>query len=121
VGLVTRNVATLVDPPRVVRPEFHSFSPEETARFLAGLRGHRLEALYATALALGLRWADIDLERKTLRVRYALQWLRGDQPQLVAPKTRQSKRTLPLPALVIAQLKPHRVRQLEERLKAGEE
>lgn len=45
---------------------------------------------------LGLRWSDVDLEKQTLRVRTALQWLRGDEPKLVEPKTRQSRRTLPV-------------------------
>lgn len=128
-GLVTRNVATLVDPPRVIRPEFRCLSPEEAGQFLRAVRGDRLEALYATTLALGLRqgevlglrWADVDLDKRTLRVRTALQWLRGDAPKLVEPKTRQSRRTLPLPGMIIDHLRAHRVRQLEDRLKAGDQ
>jgi len=63
---------------------------------------------------LGLRWSDVDLEKRTLRVRTALQWLRGDEPKLVEPKTRQSRRTLPLPAMIIDQLRAHCVRQEED-------
>ena len=128
-GLVTRNVATLVDPPRVIRPEFRCLSPVEAGQFLQAIRGDRLEALYAMTLALGLRqgevlglhWADVDLEQRTLRVRAALQWLRGDEPKLVEPKTRQSRRTLPLPTMVIEQLLAHRIRQEEDRQRAGDQ
>ena len=70
---------------------------------------------------LGLRWADVDLDKRTLRVRTALQWLRSDEPKLVEPKTRQSRRTLPLPTMVVEQLKAHRLRQDADRIKAGEQ
>ncbi len=46
--------------------------------------------------------------------------IRGEPPRLVEPKTRQSRRTLPLPAVLAAQLRAHRPRQREERLRAGE-
>jgi integrase len=71
-GLVARNVATLVDPPRVVQAEIRPLDPDEARRFLAAVRGDRLEALYAVALALGLRWQDIDLDAGVLHVRVAL-------------------------------------------------
>jgi integrase len=45
-------------------------TPDEARTFLQAVRGDRLEALYAVALAvglrqgeaLGLRWQDVDLE-----------------------------------------------------------
>ena len=66
-GLVSRNVATLVDPPRIERKEMATLTPEQAPQFLAAVRGDRLEALYTVALslglrqgeALGLRWQDI--------------------------------------------------------------
>ncbi len=70
--------------------------------------------------ALGLRWQDVDLETGVLNVRVALQRVRGDKPRLVEPKTRQSRRTLPLPPTVVAQLRAHRARQLADHLRAGE-
>ena len=127
-GLVSRNVATLIDPPRVERPEMLAFTPEQAARFLAGVRGDRLEALYTVALslglrqgeALGLRWQDVDLESGALRVAVALVKINGQPPRLAEPKTARSRRALPLPAPLIAQLRAHRTRQREERLLAGE-
>lgn len=126
-GLVARNVATLVDPPRSQRHDIRPLTPEQAGQFLTAARGDRLEALYAVAVSvglrqgeiLGLRWEDVDLDAGVLRVRVALQRLDG-KPQLVEPKTRQSRRTLPLPAVVVRQLHAHRTRQREERLLAGE-
>ena len=125
-GLVSRNVAKLVDPPRVPRREVHPFDPEEAAAFIAAIRGDRLEALYVTALGTGLRqgellglaWRDLDLDAGTLRVRQALQRNRSGLV-LVEPKSASSHRTVALPAIVVDGLRRHRVRQLEERLAAG--
>ena len=50
----------------------------------------------------------------------ALVAVRGT-PRLAPPKTENSRRTLPLPAALVPILKAHRARQLEERLKAGDE
>jgi integrase len=122
--LVIRNVASLVDPPRVRRAEVQPLTVEEAARLLDAVRDDRLFALYAVALgvglrrgeALGLRWSDIDFENDTLRVSVSLQRLDGEL-QLTDPKTARSKRTIPLPACVEA-LTEHRQRQKQEEVVA---
>ena len=126
-GQVSRNVVILTDSPRMVRLEMQTLTPTQAHAFLDSVKGERLEGLYAVALAmglrqgeaLGLRWQDVDLDGGTLHVRVALQRVRGDQPRLVEPKTRQSRRSLPMPPAVTAQLRAHRTRQTEERLVAG--
>ena len=73
------------------------YHPEETRKFLGVASGHRLHALYAVALALGLRqgealalkWADLDFEAGTVAVKFALQRIDG-RLQLVEPKTERS-------------------------------
>ncbi|MBF6613856.1 MAG: site-specific integrase, partial [Chloroflexi bacterium] len=126
-SLVPRNVAQLVDAPRSLRYEMRSLTPEEARVFLTTVRGDRLEALYSVAIALGLRqgealglrWEDVDMDKCTLRVRYALQRIDG-KPQLVEPKTQKSRRTIFMPQVTVNALRTHRIRQLEERLAAGE-
>lgn len=125
-GLVSRNVAKLVDPPRVQHPEIKPLTPEESRIFLGTAVGHRLEALYIVAICLGLRqgevlglhWQDIDLEKGTLFVRHSLQRIDG-KLQLIEPKTARSRRTIALPSLAIRALRKHRVWQMEERLAKG--
>lgn len=125
-GLVARNVATLVEPPRVQRKEVQPMTPEQARTLLEAMRGERLEALYTLALTtglrrgelLGLRWQDVDLDRGTLRVANTLQRIEG-RPQLVAPKTDRSRRSLTLPRSAVAALRSQRTRQLEDRLVAG--
>jgi integrase len=125
-GLVAQNVATLVDPPKPVRHEPNFLTGEQARRFLAANEGDRLEALYAVAVALGLRqaeilglrWQDVDFEAGTLAVRRQLQRLNG-RLQLVDLKTRQSHRTVAVPASVMEKLRAHRARQAAERAALG--
>lgn len=121
-GLIARNPAAQVDGPKVERFEISPLTPDEARRFLAAVRGDRLEALYSVALtmglrqgeALGLRWQDVDLDMGYLRINKQLQRING-QFQLVEPKTSRSRRTLALPASIVVGLRDHLRRQLEER------
>jgi integrase len=56
---VTRNVAVLVDPPRVEKHTIVVLTPEQGQRLLTTAAGHRLEALYTVALLLGLREGEV--------------------------------------------------------------
>ena len=99
--VVPRNVAKLVDKPKVERKPINPLTPDEARKFLAAIRGHRLEALFTVALALGLRqgealglrWQDVDFVAGTLRVSNQLQRING-RLTLVPPKTAKSRRTL---------------------------
>lgn len=126
-GLAPRNVAALTDPPRIEREEVAVWTPDEARAFLKDIRGHRLEALYTVALAiglrqgeaLGLRWSDVDLDAGVVRVRVQLQFI-DKKFRLVEPKTAQSRRTISLPPFAVTALREHRARQLQDRLLAGE-
>lgn len=125
-NLVARNVATLVDPPKVERPEIRPMFPDEAKKFLKAIQGDRLEALFSVALAmglrqgeaLGLRWQDIDFDSKVIRVRNSLQRI-DKKLTLTELKTKSSRRDLPLIDVVLNALKAHRSRQLEEKLSVG--
>jgi len=60
-GLVTRNVAAreFVDAPRVPAQEPRALSGDEVRRLLAACKGDRLEALFITAVATGLRQGEL--------------------------------------------------------------
>jgi integrase len=64
---------------------------------------------------LGLKWSDVDLETGTLSVKRSL----DVDGTLKTPKNAASRRTLKLTQRALEALKTHRVRQSEERLKAG--
>jgi integrase len=126
-GLVPRNVAAAVDPPRSRPPEITPLSPAEARALLEAAWGDRLEALYVLAVTtgmrqgeiLGLEWEDADLEEGTVRVRRTLTLARGG-PRLAEPKTKGSRRQVRLTAGAIEALGRHRERQGAERAAAGD-
>ncbi|MEU2508768.1 site-specific integrase [Streptomyces sp. NPDC007863] len=124
--LISRNVASLVEPPRPKARELSPWSLDETLDFLAASRRDPLYAAFVLAIAMGLRrgelvglrWADVDLDKRVLYVRQQTQRRRGvlyDDD----PKGRR-RRTVSLPAMCIAPLRWHRMRQNDQRAKAGE-
>lgn len=125
-GLLARNVAALVDSPRISRPKAHALSVEEARVLIDGARGKRFEGIYVLALTLGMRrgeilglaWTDLDLDNRVLRVNRAVQRLK-DGLKITDVKTERSRRSIALPDSVVRVLKERRLRQLEERLKAG--
>jgi integrase len=124
--LVSRNVATLTRAPAVEAFEPKPLTPDELARFLAAAKDDRLEALFVSAVwlgmregeLLGLRWQDIDVDGKMLTIARQLQWTneKPKRPVLTEPKTDRSHRRLPLPDPVVRSLIKHRTAQLEEKL-----
>jgi integrase len=127
-GLIPRNVATLVKVPRSARYEMHTLSPDEAKRFLSEVDEDRLAALYTLALHTGmrlgemlaLRWVDVDLAKSpALHVRATLRYVNADLYYFDPPKTERSRRRISLNSAVTEVLKRHRVAQLEERLAAG--
>lgn len=102
---------------------------EQVQRLLFGTSGSPEHALWTVLVttgirvgeALGLRWSDVDLERRTATIGRALQRLPNAGPTFVEPKTARSRRTVPLPLSACEVLIRHRGRQAEQRLLAGSE
>jgi integrase len=120
---VRRNVAALVKPPTGKgkgRPS-SSLTPEQATALLAAAEGTRLEAYLTLSLLTGirteearaLRWDHVDLDAGTVDVWRSVR-ASGDT------KTPKSRRTLALPQMAARALKDHKVKQAEDRLKAGE-
>ncbi|MGO9057358.1 MAG: tyrosine recombinase XerC [Candidatus Binataceae bacterium] len=125
-NLAARNVAKLVDTPKVERTEIKPFSPEQAREFVAAVRGKPWSAAYITALVLGLRegellglrWVDVDLEARSLRIVQTVQRTKAGRI-FARPKTERSRRTLALSESLVAVLRGHKARQAEQRLAAG--
>ena len=125
--LIPRNPAALATPPLVEKSEVQPFTPEQAIRFLQVAQGHRLEALFTVALAVGLRsgeasalqWTAVDLEAGEIHVRHTLQRKKAKGLVLVPPKSEKSRRTIHLPAVCVEALRAHLDRQQSERAWAG--
>ena len=126
-GLVSRNVAALVTQPQAATREMQTWSEEEAQRFLAVAAQSSHGPIWAMALStglrrgelLGLRWRDVDLDARVLQVRQTVGALRG-KAEIKPPKTKSSRREVPLPPPVVALLKEHKRWQNERRLALGE-
>lgn len=125
-GKINRNPAELATPGRASRREMQVWTAEQLRSFLDHVREDRLYAAWLTLATsglrrgelLGLRWQDADLEAGRLSIRRSLV-LVGGHPQVLDPKTRKSRRTVPIPAETVAALKAHRKTQVSERLALG--
>lgn len=128
-GMVARNVAAIANGVKIGGAEGRTLSVDQARTLLASVEGHRLEAAFSVALALGLRrgellgltWDDLVLDATPprLTVRHSLSRLPDRGLILDEPKTRQSRRTVHLPGPVAAGLREHRRRQAADQLHAG--
>lgn len=113
--MVANNAAQHVKPPRVPGHEIVALDEQQARTLQNAAVGEANEALYMVAVTMGcrrgeilaLRWQDIDLDKKTLRVRHTLQRQDG-KPVLSEPKSERSRRVLTMPEMLIGKLKQHR-------------
>jgi integrase len=125
-GLVARNVARLVKRPGVEHHEMASWTPGQASQFREHVREDRLVACWLLTLAglrrseiLGLRWSDVDLEAGTVSVAQGRVVVAGQGTVTGDPKSKRSRRALPMPTDVLSALRALKVRQAEERLALG--
>ena len=124
-GLIPRNAAAPVKPPRPTREEIRPLNREQVRALFEAAREDRLEALYVVAVTAGLRrgelqglkWEDLDLEGGTLQVRRTLSEPKGGYI-FEAPKSGKG-RNIRLTQRATVALTRHRKRQLEERIRLG--
>jgi len=126
-GLVARNVARLVKRPGVEHHEMASWTPEQAGQFREHVGDERLVACWLLTLAglrrsevLGLRWSDVDLDAGTVSVAQGRVVVAGQGTVTGDPKSKRSRRALPMPADVLAALRAFKVQQASERLAVGE-
>jgi integrase len=128
-GLIPRNPADAVRPPKATKKDIRPLTPQQVRRLLTEARGDLFEALYVVAVTAGLRqgellglmWEDVDLEYGVLQVRRTLQALgfpKGAPATLTEPKTPRSRRSIRFTTLAMEALKKHRKRQKQEQAAA---
>ena len=108
------NPTTGLEMPAVRSRRARIASPADAERLLDAL-DPRDRPLWATALYAGLRrgeltalrWSDVDLAAGTIRVQRGWDAVEGE----IAPKSREGRRTVPIPAVLRDHLLEHRMRQ----------
>lgn len=132
-GLVARNAAELADCPRGTVRESRSMTVAQVEALLSASAGMSpwLRAYVYTGIMcglrpgemLGLRWEDVDLEERVIRVRKSVKLITPPggtkRPAVEDLKTERSKRTMVMPAAVSSMLAALRRDQAAVRLRAG--
>lgn len=123
--VIARNPCKAVNKPKKTRTEFTPWTQTQTNSFLKSVKGSRWFPLYMVAWGaglrrseiLGLQWPDIDLKKGSLTVNRVLVKVTGTPPyRFEDPKTKRSRRTIPLPGPVVKELKTWKVAQTAEKL-----
>lgn len=125
-GLLRENPANRADPPSIQEPELKVWTGTEIATFLAAASTDRWAPgwwLAATtgmrrSEVLGLRWSDVDLNAGHLEVRQTLVLVDGRRT-FGKPKTKRSRRVIPIGADLVEVLRAGSRRQAEMRLALG--
>ncbi|WP_196611177.1 tyrosine-type recombinase/integrase [Pectinatus brassicae] len=116
-GMIKKNIMTMVSPPRFEKKEIEIFTPAEIERILTTcLHTKKLERYYPTILltattgirigeALGLRWCDINFTANEIFIKHSLQESLELGAYLETPKTKAGVRKIKLTDDVISVLK----------------
>jgi len=126
-GLLARNPADAVRPPRAQGTEMKTWDEDEITTFLEAARQTPYFALYHTALFTGmrrsellaLRWCDLDLLLCKIYVTRSLHVLIGGQVTIRQPKTAKGKRMIDLSPLATSVLREYREKQQLDRTMLG--
>lgn len=128
-GLINRNPADMVEPPRKAKKEMKILNEEQIAKLLDAIKDEYLYIPVFLAVMtgmrrgeiLGLRWQDVDLQNGIIYVKQALYQRKAGEPAFTEPKTPQSKRAIQISNAVIKALEKHKTEQEKAKLFFGDE
>ncbi len=128
-GLIGRNVADAVDPPKITRTQMQTWNEHEVNQFLEAAKDSQYYALFYTALFTGmrrsellaLRWQDIDFIYSQIYVSRSLHHLKDGSYIFTQPKSERSRRTIALPPSAFLVLSDHRKGKEAEAILIGKQ
>ncbi len=129
VGYIRTNPTDACELPRVERKEISPLDSGDISAFLKVVKGNQFEAVYQTALftgmrrgeTLGLTWDCVDMDAGTILVNKQLQNIPGQPGAFRLVSTKNGKgRTIVIAAYILEVLRRQKVKQAEDRLRAGE-
>jgi integrase len=125
-GIVSQNIAALVKPPPLPESEITILTEEQIGALLRHLDGRTLRPIVSFLVgtgarrgeALALRWHDLDLEKRIVRIERSLEQSKFGL-RFKSPKTKHGRRNVAISPWLIAELRAHRVQQQKHRLALG--
>ena len=128
-GLLSRNIADAVEPPRIHRAEMQTWDEGEITQFLEATKDSPYYALFYTALFTGMRrsellairWSDVDFMLSQISVSRSLHHLKDGSYIFTEPKSQKSRRTIALSPSAILMLQDYHEKQKLERTMRGVE
>jgi len=126
-GLLTRNVADAVRPPRAAQSEMQTWNEDEIMRFLEAAKTTPYYALFYTAIFTGmrrselmaLRWQDVDFILSQIYVNRSMHQLRDGSFIFRSPKTAKGRRLVAMPPSAILVLQDHYNKVAQDRKVLG--
>lgn len=126
--VLTENPAQYADKPKQTHKEMRPLSPSEARAFLEATALDEFGLLFTVALTTGarpgevlaLQWKDVDWDQGTLTVHRALVRQKGTW-FFKEPKTKRSRRQIPIPTTVLRALRQWRAEQSVTRLQMGKD
>jgi integrase len=123
--LLSRNPADVVRPPKAERQEMHALDSNGIAALLGASRGTSMYIPIVLAALTGmrrgeicaLRWRSVDLDNASVAVVASMEQT-AKAVREKAPKNGKG-RSLALPAMVVEELRAHRITQAEHLLRLG--
>ena len=109
--LIKYNPMDGVDPPKIIKKPIKTWTIEETKTFLKTSKNYWYHIGFAIAIYTGMRrgeilnlkWSNVEIEKKQLTV--------------VSGKTKAASRVIAIPDLLIKELKNHKAKQNQNKLK----
>lgn len=126
-GLIVRNPAEAVTPPRPEHVEMKTLDAQGLRRLLQAAEGTAFYVLFYTAAytglrrseLLGLRWERVDADLGTMEVVETLHRLRSGEYILKPPKSQKGRRRIALPPQLAILLRDHKAEQEATRQQIG--
>jgi len=126
-GLLSRNVADAVDPPRYQRPQWQTLSEFDINTFLEAAKKTPYYVIFYQALFTGmrrsellaLRWCDVDLLLCEVHITRSLHHLRTGEIVIRTPKSAKGRRMVALSPSAALLLQEHKDKQAVQRVMLG--
>lgn len=128
-GILARNVADVITPPRVQRTDMQTWTEDDITRFLEAAKGTPYYTLFYAALFTGmrrsellaLRWQDVDFILSQVYVHRSMHCLKGGKIVFRPTKTAKGRRAISLPPSAAIALREHYEKQKLELAMLGKQ